>query len=81
MDVAVVPVDAEAFLFAVIIVHRALYPQKLALTSPTSGGRSVDIVRSQSNATEFSLVFSLTLGAWTRQLHVAVDFSLRRCSV
>jgi hypothetical protein len=33
-----------------------LYPQKLALTSPTSGGRSVDIVRLLTKATEFSLV-------------------------
>ena len=32
-----------------------LYPQKLALTSPT-GGRSVGIVRSRTKATEFSLV-------------------------
>jgi hypothetical protein len=31
-----------------------LYPQKLALTSPTSGGRSVGIVRSRTQATEFS---------------------------
>jgi hypothetical protein len=30
-----------------------LYPQKLALTSPTSGGRSFGIVRSQTQATEF----------------------------
>jgi hypothetical protein len=30
-----------------------LYPQKLALTSPTSGGRSVGIVRSRSQAMEF----------------------------
>jgi hypothetical protein len=29
-----------------------LYPQKLALTSPTSGGRWVGIVRSQTQATE-----------------------------
>jgi hypothetical protein len=37
-----------------------VYPQKLALTSPTSGGRSVGIVRSRAQATEFSLVlFSL----------------------
>jgi len=35
-----------------------LYPQKLALTSPTGGGRSVGIVRSRTKATEFSLVFS-----------------------
>ena len=29
-----------------------LYPQKLALTSPTGGVRSVDIVRSRTKATE-----------------------------
>ena len=34
-----------------------LYPQKLALTSPTGGGRSVGIVRVRTKATEF--VFSL----------------------
>jgi hypothetical protein len=33
-----------------------LYPQKLALTSPTSGGRTVGIGRSRTKATEFSLV-------------------------
>jgi hypothetical protein len=33
-----------------------LYPQKLALTSPTSGGLSVGIVHSRTQATEFSLV-------------------------
>ena len=32
-----------------------LYPQKLALTSPTGGGRSVGIVRVRTKATEFSL--------------------------
>ena len=31
-----------------------LYPQKLALTSPTGGGRSVGMVRSRTKATEFS---------------------------
>jgi hypothetical protein len=30
-----------------------LYPQKLALTSPTRCGRSVGIVRSRTQATEF----------------------------
>jgi hypothetical protein len=34
--------------------RNTLYPQKLALTSPTSGGRSVGIVRSRTKATEFS---------------------------
>jgi hypothetical protein len=33
----------------------SLYPQKLALTKPTSGGRSVGIVRLRTQATE--LVF------------------------
>ena len=32
-----------------------LYPQKLALTSPTGGGRSVGIVRSRTKATEYSI--------------------------
>jgi hypothetical protein len=32
-----------------------LYPQNLALTSPTGGGRSVGIVRQRTQATEFSL--------------------------
>jgi len=36
-----------------------LYPQKLALTSPTGGGRSVGMVRSRTKATEFSLVLVL----------------------
>ena len=35
-----------------------LYLQKLAVTSPTGGGRSVGIVRSRTKASEFSLVFS-----------------------
>ena len=34
-----------------------LYPQKLALTSPTGGGRSVGIVRVRTKATE-SFVYS-----------------------
>jgi hypothetical protein len=42
-----------------------LYPQKLALTSPTSGGRSVGKVRSRTQATEFSSVFIISLlKAW-----------------
>ena len=35
-----------------------LYPQKLALTSPTGGGRSVGIVRSRTEATEFLVFFN-----------------------
>jgi hypothetical protein len=37
--------------------RNTIYPQKLALTSPTSGGRSVGIVRLRTKATELSLVF------------------------
>ena len=50
-----------------------LYPQKLALTSPTGGGRSVGIVRVRTEATEFSFGFSqhdiCTEEEW--RLHVA----------
>jgi hypothetical protein len=35
-----------------------LYLQKLALTSPTSSGRSVGIVRSRTKATEFFRLFN-----------------------
>jgi hypothetical protein len=38
-----------------LTTRHPFYPQKLALTSPTSGGRSVDIVRLRTQATE--LVF------------------------
>jgi hypothetical protein len=45
---------------------KPLYPQKLALTSLKSGGRSVGIVRSQTEATDFLLlplfIFSLSEG-------------------
>jgi hypothetical protein len=38
-----------------------LYPQKLALISPTSGGSSIGIVRWRTQATEFSYFTSLHL--------------------
>jgi hypothetical protein len=34
-------------------LRNSLYPQKLTLTSPTSSGRSVGIVRSRTQATKF----------------------------
>jgi len=40
------------------LIHMNIYMCKLALTSPTGGGRSVGIVRSLTMATEFSLEFS-----------------------
>ena len=47
-----------------------LYPQKLALTSPTGGGRSVGIVRVRTKATEFSFIVTTEIGVGisTRQL-------------
>ena len=54
-----------------------LYPQKLALTSPTGGGRSVGIVRSRTKATEFSLVLVSVLpdAGYVYQLkHAGVTF-------
>jgi hypothetical protein len=44
-----------------------LYPQKLALTSPTSGGRSAGIVRLQTKAMEISFLV-LVLWPQTRSL-------------
>jgi hypothetical protein len=41
-----------------------LYPQKLALTWPTGGGRSDGIVRSRTKATEFSLGRNVEYGLW-----------------
>jgi hypothetical protein len=43
-------------------LHGTHYPQKLALSSPIRGGRSLSIVRSRTQATEFrfSLVFSVS---------------------
>jgi hypothetical protein len=38
---------------AAMNTRQPLYPQKLVLTSPTSDSRSVGIVRSRTQATEF----------------------------
>jgi hypothetical protein len=40
--------------------RNTLCPQRLALTSPTSGGRSVSIVRLRIKATEFSFYCLVT---------------------
>jgi len=43
-----------------------LYTQKLALTSPTGGGRSVGIVRVRTKATEISFSLVAALGSITQ---------------
>jgi hypothetical protein len=52
------------------------YPQKSALTSPTNGGRSVGIVRSQTQATEFLPIHKLTTTSCTPEDGTLGD---RRC--
>jgi hypothetical protein len=49
--------------------RHTLYPQKLALNTPTSGGRSVGIVRSRAQATECvcMCVLSAWLASWILQ--------------
>jgi hypothetical protein len=49
------------------------YPPKLALTSPTSGGRSVGIVRSWTQATEFSLVLGNNVYTLRYCLNICVN--------
>jgi hypothetical protein len=50
-----------------------LYPQKLALTSPTSGGHSVSIVRSRTKATELlPLLLLLLLLLFILQINYAM---------
>ena len=53
-----------------------LYPQKLALTSPTGGGRSVGIVRSRTKATESVII----LGRHYTGSLVAVKSRTKNCN-
>jgi hypothetical protein len=46
-----------------------IYPEKLALTSPTIGGRSVCIVRSRTKATELLLLLNCAL-RWAIRMDV-----------
>jgi len=65
--------DLEPLLF---YSSSSLYPQKLALTSPTGGGRSVGIVRSRTKATEFCLLLKIA-----SVLHIRYVFRLDRSFV
>ena len=48
-----------------------LYPQKLTLTSPNGGGRSVGIVGVRTKATEFVCLFVHLVGFIIRIFHYA----------
>jgi hypothetical protein len=54
--------------------HGTLYPQKLVLTSPTSGGRSVGIVRSRTQAAEFFFLL-ISCAAFVLRSHCSVWLS------
>jgi hypothetical protein len=57
--------------------RNTLYPQKLALTSPTSGGRLVGIVPSRTKTTEFSLfLWWWLIGGRTRMQMPCVEINL-----
>ena len=51
----------------------SLYPQKLALTSPTGGGRSVGIVHSRTKVTEFQYQYWCGPGS---SVSIATDYGL-----
>jgi hypothetical protein len=45
-------------------VSCTFYPHKLAITSPTSGGRSVGIVRSRTQTMEFLCINKCSMSKW-----------------
>jgi len=55
-----------------------LYPQKLALTSPTGGGRSVGIVRVRTKATELELFSVYQKGVLCFLIHKSYVRSIKR---
>jgi hypothetical protein len=61
--------------------HNTLYSQKLALTSPTSGGRSAGIVRSRTKATELLLLLLLLLFVVCSRAVVWVPSSENDCCI
>jgi hypothetical protein len=60
-----------------------LYPQKLILTSPTSGGHPVDIVRSRTKATKLFVFGWYTCGLDVSKIvrYSHFQYSRRRCNV
>jgi hypothetical protein len=47
-----------------------LYPQKLAITSPTSGGRSVGVVHSRTQTMEFFIIIFI-YQSWTEVMMIS----------
>jgi hypothetical protein len=57
--------------------RETFYRQKLALTSPTSGGRSVGMLSSRTKAIEFG--FSLVIPTWIKIRGRSDSFTLDMC--
>jgi hypothetical protein len=53
-----------------------LYPQRLALTSLTTGGRSVGTVRSRTQATEYALISQILPCFWEHNAILPVSIAL-----
>jgi hypothetical protein len=58
-----------------------LYPQKLAPISPTSGGSSVGIIRSLTEATELVFLFLCCLRLHVSQVHIQTPLGACRAQV
>jgi hypothetical protein len=58
----------------------ALYPQKLALTSLTSCGRSVGIVRLQTQATKIYFFNFTSFGSICRDMWLVLHATSRTCN-
>jgi hypothetical protein len=52
------------------------YPQKSALTSPTNDGRSVGIVRSRTQATEFVLFLNVIYNIFPRYIETSPQIQI-----
>jgi hypothetical protein len=71
--------------FRNVVFSSTLYPQKLAITSPTSGGRSVGIVRSRTQTMEvgclFVFVFSSVWNSdrWTESRNPVILGVIHHC--
>jgi hypothetical protein len=57
-----------------------IYPQNLALISPTSGGRSIGIVRSRTQATELTLVATNIEHMLTKRIAMSKNLFRRRAA-
>jgi hypothetical protein len=53
-----------------------IYPQKLALSLPTSGGHSVGTVRLRTTVTEFIIIITIIIIIYTYYLHGSICYMI-----